>query len=102
MKKQVRGNDSFRQRISASEVDHRTERRCSGQATPQHDFLAGESGATDGSSGAPAAADRFRNRYLDWIAGDNVQSVKPSSSATGESRARRQPPGDRGETQLRA
>src|SRR2546428_13845655 len=84
MKKQVRGNDSFRQRISASEVDHRTERRCSGQATPQHDFLAGESAATDGSPGAPAAADRFWNRYLDWIDGANVQPGRPSSRETGE------------------
>jgi hypothetical protein len=47
MKEHVRCDDTFCQRISASEVDDRTERRCGRQTATPHDFLASEGAAAN-------------------------------------------------------
>jgi hypothetical protein len=89
MEDQIRSDHTFCQWISSSEVDHRTERGRRGQRAPQHDLVRGEIGAADRRAGKAAAADRFWNGDLDWIAGRHVKSVQPGCGATGEGSASR-------------
>ncbi len=69
MKEHVRCDDTFCQRISACEVDDRTEWRRGWQTAAPHYFLASEGAAANGEPGPVAAANWFRDRDFDRVAG---------------------------------
>jgi hypothetical protein len=75
MQKQVRGYNSFCQRISAPEVNQRPKRGCGRQTMPLDDLFSAECGAANRRASTAAAAYRFWNRDLDWLARRHLQTV---------------------------